>query len=554
MGEDMREIGAQLAYFVQPVKDIHLRSHLVHEMGENGDIKTVYIFSAIAILILLIACINFVNLSTARASKRALEVGIRKVFGANKKVLFRQILGETFLLSLFSLVIAIVVIEFLSPVISKLAGGDFGLGIFDHWVTIPVLILFLLIVTMIAGFYPGIYISAYNPLKVMKGNLSRGSGKPVFRNIMVTVQFIITIFLIGSTIVIYRQLGYTQRKNLGVNLDQVVVAPLRNQKMVEQYKSLKGELQQIAGVKDVTAFSAYVGNFQQRRGYWAEGKAREDMWMIRNIQVDYNYLDMMDVHITQGRNFSPTIQADSAAIIVNQALVEEAGWTDPIGKHIGLPGPEGEEGPQFRVIGITNNFNYASLHEQVKPLVIHLNPNRFGYIGIKIDPANESSTIAMLTEKWESLYPGYPFDYFILEEKFKQLYFSEKQMAGVFTNFTYLAIFIACLGLFGLVSFITGQRTKEIGIRKVLGSSINEIISLFNKNFIVLVIIASVISIPLAWYAMHEWLQNFAYHTRIEWWIFVISMLCVLVISIITVSIQSYRAATKNPVEAIKYE
>jgi len=554
MGDDMREIGAELAYFIQPVKSIHLESHLTHELEDNGNKSSVYIFSAIAVLILVIACINFVNLSTAKATTRAKEVGLRKVLGANRQALFQQFMGETFIVTLISMAIALVVIDLLIPVISKLTNGPFEIMIFEHWYFIPVLIGFILIVTLIAGFYPAIYISSYNPIKVIKGNFARGSGKPIFRNVMVTLQFIITIFLIACTLVIFKQMDFTRKKEMGVSIDNMIIAPLRSRQMMEHYDSQKAELMQVPGVEEICSFSAYVGNFQQRRGYYAEGELSDNMWMLRNIQVDYNWLDIMDIDLIQGRNFSSTVQADSAAIIVNKALVTEVGWLDPIGKTISLPGPEGIDGPQFKVIGVTDDFNYASLHETVKPLIIHIDPNRVRYIGIKYDPSASNTLLANLTEKWEQLNPGYPFNYFFLEEKFKQLYYSEKQMAGVFSNFTYLAIIIACLGLFGLVSFITEKRIKEIGIRKVLGSSVNDIIMLFNKNFFILVIIASVISIPLAWYAMHRWLQNFAYHARIDWWIFIISMIAALAISVITVTIQTFKSASKNPVDAIKYE
>jgi len=554
MGDDMREIGAELAYFIQPVQNIHLESHLTHELEDNGNKSSVYIFSAIAVLILVIACINFVNLSTAKATTRAKEVGLRKVLGANKQALFQQFMGETLIVTLISMAIALVVIDLLVPLIRKLTSGPFEIMIFEHWYFIPILIGFILIVTLIAGFYPAIYISSYNPIKVIKGNFARGSGKPIFRNVMVTLQFIITIFLIACTLVIFKQMDFTRKKELGVNIDNMIVAPMRSRQMFESFSSQKAELMQVSGVEEITAFSAYVGNFQQRRGYYAEGELSDNMWMIRNIQVDYNWMDVFDIDVVEGRDFSPTVKADSAAIIVNKALVKEVGWLDPIGKTISLPGPNLTDGPQFKVIGVTDDFNYASLHETVKPLIIHIDPDRVRYLGIKYDPSASSAVLARLTEKWEELNPGYPFDYFFLQDKFKQLYYSEKQMAGVFSNFTYLAIIIACLGLFGLVSFITEKRTKEIGIRKVLGSSVNDIIMLFNKNFFILVIIASAISIPLAWYAMNRWLQNFAYHTKIDWWIFVVSILAAIAISVITVTIQTYKSASKNPVEAIKYE
>jgi putative ABC transport system permease protein len=554
MGDQMNEMGSKFDFSLQPITRIHLHSHLVHELESNGDINRIYIFSAIALLILIIACINFVNLSTAQSSARTLEVGIRKVFGANKGMLFRQFIGESIIISFLSLIIAYILIELFLPVFNQLTGIRFNLNLTNNWSFLLIFIVFAIFVGALSGCYPALYMSAFKPVKILKGNFFKSSGKSVFRNIMVIIQFTVSIVLICSTILIYKQLSYINNKDLGFHQKNMIIIPLRGKKMIDSYETIKSELKTLSGVKDVTASSSYLGNFGQRRGFYPEGTSRSNTFMILNLQVDHNYLDMMNIDFYTGRNFYKNTASDSNAVIINKALMDHLGWQDPVGKFIFIPSDTIINDYRLKVIGVTENFHFASLHEDVKPLLMFMVPNKFRYLVVKVNAVDEKSVLNLIQTKWEQLNPDTPFDYFFQETKFKTLYNSEQNMVRIFIYFTFLAIFIALLGLFGLSLFSSRQRTKEIGIRKILGSSVSQIISLLSGNFLKLILISSVIAIPIAWYIMDRWLQNFTFHTTIAWWVFGFSILITLLIAIITVSFQVYNSARKNPVDALRYE
>ncbi|MBI9039503.1 MAG: ABC transporter permease [Bacteroidales bacterium] len=554
MGNGMDETGANFEFFLQPIKSIHLHSDLVHELESNGDINNVYMFSVIAILILLIACINFVNLSTAGSSMRALEVGIRKVCGANKAMLFRQYIIESLIISIISLIIAYLFIELFLPFFNEVTGKEFSVDFFSNWQFSLAFIVLTIFIGFLSGTYPAIYLSAFNPLKVLKGNTTKGSGRSMFRNIMVIIQFTISIILICSTIVIYKQLSYIKNKDIGINKDDLLVIPMRGGDVISKYQTIKAELSNLNGVKNVSASSSFLGKFGQRRGYYAEGTLRRNTFMILNLQVDDNYLNMMEIDLLSGRNFFKDSELDSNAIIINKALMDHLGWKEAIGKSIYIAADSIINDYQLKVIGVMDNFNYASLHEEIKPLLIHVQANRLRYIYVKINPSDQKKVLSTIESKWNELNPDTPFDYFFQESKFGELYSSEQKMGNLFIYFSILAIFIALLGLFGLSLFSINQRVKEIGIRKVLGSGVFEIVSFLSINFLKLVLISSVIAIPIAWFSMNKWLQNFAFSTQLSWWIFVVSALFAILISLITVILQSYFSAIKNPVDSLRYE
>ena len=554
MGTGMDETGANFEFFLQPIKSIHLHSDLVHELESNGDISNVYIFSVIAILILLIACINFVNLSTAGSSVRALEVGIRKVCGANKAMLFRQYIIESIIISILSLLIAYLLIELSMPVFNEVTGKEFSVGFFSNWKISLGFILLTFFIGFLSGSYPAVYLSAFNPLKVLKGNTARGSGRSMFRNFMVIIQFTISIILICSTIVIYKQLSFIKSKDIGLNKDDLIVIPMRGRDIITKYQTIKSELSNLSGVKDATASSSYLGNFGQRRGYYAEGTLRRNTFMILNLQVDQNYLNVMEINLLSGRNFYKDSELDSNAVIINKALKDHLGWKDAIGKSIYIAADTVTNDYQLKVIGVMDNFNYASLHEEIKPFLMNLQENRLRYIYIKISHSNQNEILKRIETKWNELNPSTPFDYFFQESKFGELYSSEQKMGNLFIYFSILAIFIALLGLFGLSLFSINQRVKEIGIRKVLGSSVFEVIRLLSFSFLKLVLLSSIIAIPIAWFAMNKWLQNFAFSTQLNWWIFAVSALIAVIISLTTVILQSYFSAIKNPVDSLRYE
>mgnify|MGYP000968204022 FL=1 len=555
MGEGMREYGGKFSITLQPLSAIHLHSHLLHELGQQGDISRVYIFSAIAVLILIIACINFVNLSTARSSKRALETGIRKVFGANRSMLIKQFLGESVLVSILSLLMAIFFIKIMLPSFNNIAGTNFSFGLIGNPGFLAFLSLITLLVGFTAGIYPAFFLSSFDPGRVIKSDFRNFGSKSGFRNVMVTLQFIISVFLIFSTIVIYSQLHFIENKNLGFNKENLMIVPLRTPAMVAKYKTVKGELRNVPGVVDVSASSSYLGNFQQRQGYYPEGVPRTDAWMLLNLQTDYNFPQMMGVTLKSGRSFSESVPADSNAVLVNEALAKEMNLVDPVGHYISLPDGEDESSDtRFKIVGMLEDFNFASLHQPVKPLLLNLNPANHRYLNIRIDQNDRNATLSAISEKWETLFPSEPLDYFFLDQRFPELYSADLKTGNLFIIFTVIAIVIALMGLFGLVLYTTERRTREIGIRKVFGSSEKDILFRLNSEFLKWVLAASVIAWPLGWFFMNNWLENFAFRENISWWIFLVSTFLAVAISTITISVLAFSSARKNPVDTLRYE
>ena len=555
MGDAIEEYDMKLELVPDPVTAIHLHSHLIHELEENGNYARVYIFSAIAVLILVIACINFINLSTARSAKRAREVGIRKVFGANRPALIRQFIGESVLISLISLLVALMMVELFLPVFERLSGVEFGALHVGNWQVFLLLILLAVLVGVVSGIYPAFFISSYQPVKVLKGKLFEGRRRPVLRNLTVIIQFVISAFIIFSTITIYRQLYYMDQKDLGMDQKDLVVVTLRDRELIEKYKMIRDELELLPGVKGVSASSSLPGNFEERQAYYPEGTTRQGSQLLSYINADYNYLDLMGAKIIEGRSFNQNLQLDSAAIIVNQALVKKMGWDQPLGRHIFLP----EENPsgadiKYTVVGVVKDFHFASLHKEIDPLIIGTDPQYFRNLSIRIDPKSTASTLSFLEKKWNEFSPDRPFEYRFLENSFKNLYRAEYKMSNLFIYFSILAVFIASLGLFGLALYTTERRTQEIGVRRVFGGTVTQISRLLLNEFTRWVALANLLAWPLAWYFLHRWLQNFAFQTSIAWWIFALTGLISLTVALITVSWQSIRTALKNPVEALRYE
>lgn len=555
MGDAIEEYDMKLELIPDPIQSIHLHSHLIHELEENGDYSRVTIFSAIALLILVIACINFINLSTARSARRAREVGIRKVFGASRGALVRQFIGESVFISLISLLLALMLVELFLPVFENLSGIRFGISHLEDMHMIPLLVLLAVFVGLVSGIYPAFFISAYQPVKVLKGKLFEGKRRPVLRNMMVILQFVISVFIIFSTITIYRQVYYMNQKDLGMDQKDVVIIPLRDRALIDKYKTIRGELELIPGVAEVSASSSVPGNYNERQAYYPEGTTRQGSQLLNYINVDYNYLDLMHAKLVEGRNFNPNIRLDSAAIIVNQALVKKMGWDQPVGKHIFLPtADENAADIKYTVIGVVKDYNFASLHEDIKPLIIGAERQYFRNLSIKVDPKATAATVAFLEKKWAGISPDRPFEYQFLDTSFKNLYRAEFKMSNLFVYFSILAVFIASLGLFGLAMYNTERRTKEIGVRRVFGGTVGQISRLLLGEFSMWVLLANLVAWPFAWYFLHRWLQQFAFQTRIAWWIFALTGLISLAVALATVSWQSIRTALKNPVDALRYE
>ena len=553
-GESMKEFGANLTIELQAVKDIHLKSNITHELKPNGNSTIVYIFVAVAFLIIVISSINYINLSIANSSTRTLEVGIRKMFGANKKALFTQFLSESLFIVLFSFILGFFILKLISPLLNSISTNPFDYILANNinWFFIALLIPAIVI---FAGSYPSIYLSSLKPIKILKGKAFYGNHKSVFRNTMIIIQFVISIFLLSSTWLIYNQMNYIQSKDLGFTKDHFIVAALRSTGMGSQYETLKDEMLRIPGVKDASASSSYLGSFNQRRGFYKNTDTRKEMMMILNLQCENNFLEMMNIEIADGRYFLPDALSDENKIIVNETLVKEFGFENPIGKSFRIPLAEDEaDDPKLEIIGVCKDFHYASLHNKVKPIIIWQDPNLRRYISIRIDDKDQKSTLELITKKWNELFPDYPFEYFFLENQYNNLYKADVKFGSVFTAFTLLAIFIACLGIFGLTSYTTEKRTKEIGIRKVMGASVSAIMKLISKDYIIPILISAVISIPISWYFVNNWLQNFSYRINIQWIVFVLSTLLAFLIALFAINIKAYFAARKNPVDSIRYE
>jgi putative ABC transport system permease protein len=556
-GASMREFGANLTLELQPITDIHLKSNITHEIEPNGNITTVYIFIVVAILIILISSINYINLSVANSSTRTLEVGIRKMFGANKKALFIQFLSESIVLVLLSFGLSLLILKLISPLFNTITTKSFGF-ILSQNINYWQILLLVPVIGIFAGSYPSFYLSSLKPIKILNGIATSGNHKSIFRNSMIIIQFVISIFLLSSTWLIYKQMNYIQNKNLGFKKENTIVASLRNMEMISQFETLKNEMLRTPGVIDISASSSYLGSFNQRRGFYKDGVSRKEMMMILNLQCDDNFLEMMNIELKEGRYFQKDSESEQNRIIVNETLVKEFGIENPIGKAFRLPANEDQadesSDPKLEIIGVCKDFHYSSLHETIKPIIIWKDESLRRYVSIKIDGKNEAATINMISKKWNEIYPDYPFEYFFLQNQYDNLYKADVKVGNVFTAFTILAILIACLGIFGLTSYTTEKRTKEIGIRKVLGANASTIMILITKDYIIPILISAVISIPISWYFIQNWLQNFSYRINIQWFIFFFATLLAFLIAVIAINSKAYFAARKNPVESIRYE
>ncbi len=556
--KDLETKGNHFIYHAMPLTDIHLHSNESYEMEANGDASYVYIFSVIAVFILLIACVNFMNLSTARSANRAKEVGIRKVAGSLRLQLITQFLTESVLISFFSLLLAVSIAALLLPLFNQLSGKEMHVStLFSTWL-LPVMIVLVFVVGCVAGSYPAFYLSSFQPVQVLKGKVAKGFKSSWLRSGLVVFQFTISIMLIIGTIVIYNQLDYIRSKKIGYNRDQVLV--LHNTYYLDkQIKTFRNELLNIPGVTN----ASISGDLPTSPNFDNEGWFRDATLdankavVLTNFFVDENYIPTLGMEMKQGRNFSKDFPSDSTGIILNESAVKVLGFKDPLKETLYRPSfnNNGSIGRTvgFHVVGVVKDFNFSSLHQNVGPLIIQLGEN-WGSISLRINITNTSSIINIAQTKWNSMVPGQPFSYTFMDADFNNIYTAEQQTGKLFITFAVFAIFIGCLGLFGLVTYAAEQRTKEIGVRKVLGASASGIVAMLSKDFAKLVLIASFIAFPVAWWAMNKWLQSFAYRISISWWVFVVAGIAAIVIALITVSFQAIKAAVANPVKSLRTE
>jgi putative ABC transport system permease protein len=548
--DDFEKKGSYFRLNLIPLTDIHLHSNMSGELGMNGTVQYVYIFSLIALFILLIACVNFINLSTARSANRAREVGVRKVVGSSRANLIVQFLMESVLVTLVATVIALIIVLITLPAFNQLSGKNISIGIDFIVRLIPMMVSGIVIIGILAGLYPAFFLSSFQPIKVLKGKVQTGFNDSGLRSFLIVFQFSISIFLIISTLVIYHQLKYIQTRDVGFNRNQVLV--LQNAfELGNHAQTFKEEIKQMPGVINVT-LSGFLPTFGNRNtSIFCKDATHDPKKSIfpQSWRVDQDYIQTLGMKILKGRNFSSQLPTDSSAIIINETAAKFLGFTDPLNKT--LYRTDGSK--PYRIIGVVKDFNFQSLRENVTPVVMTLSADN-GSLAIRVQGKNISPLLAQLENKWKALAPAGNFKYSFMDADFETIYRTEERMGEIFLLFTSLAVSIACLGLFGLSAYAAEQRNKEIGIRKVLGATVQSITTLLSKDFIKLVFLAIIIASPIAWYAVHEWLQDFAYRIEIAWWVFVVAGLGAIVIALLTISFQAVKAAVANPIKSLRTE
>jgi putative ABC transport system permease protein len=535
--------------------DIHLHPAQEFEIEPQGSLTSVYIFSAIALLVLIIACINFMNLSTARANKRAKEVGIRKTIGAFKRQLRGQFLGESVLLAFIALILATLLIRFFIPLFNAISGKSLALGMLFNVSNGIILMGIALAAGLLAGLYPAFHLTRFDPAKVLKGGAQSGTGKSIFRRSMAVIQFVISITLIIGTLVIYKQMDYIQNKSLGFDKENVVILPAESKLVRQNIEAFRNTITGDTRVKSFAVSSNIPGSAMFSDTAYKRADT-DDVFSLIFMETDYEFVDTYGFSVVQGRKFSKEFGTDiQGAILINRAAAREIGYTpeEAVGKKL-LRFVDVNKFSELTIIGVVDDFHFKSLHRIIEPCLLVLNPENFDTISIRIMPGDVRETIGFIQQKWGEIFPGEQFEFSFLDNRIDLLYKSEGRMRSIFLIFAILSIFVACLGLFGLATFTAEERTKEIGVRKVLGASAPNILLLLSKEFSKWVLFANLIAWPVAYFMMNRWLQNFAYQTKIGLWPFVLSAGLAFLIALFAVSYQSIKAAITDPVECLRYE
>ena len=549
LSSNLEESGSTYGYYTQKVTDIHLKSELQYEFEAGGSEVMVYVFVIIAVFILIIAAINFMNLATARSTKRAKEVGIRKVVGSTRGRIIAQFLVESTLLALISTAIALILVKLALPSFSNLAERTITMNSLPLSATVLILMGIILIIGLAAGSYPAFYLSKFEPVKVLKGKVKSGMKNSWTRGILVVFQFTISIGLLVSTFVVYKQVSFFKDKDLGFKKENILVINRPYAVPRASRESFLNALKEIPSVKEVTATNGLPSTVIGGTGFVPKGSPGNETSIFNFIFTDWDFAKTFELELTDGRYFSRDFASDSAALVLNQAAVKALGLQDPvIGSHIIYNGDN-----EAVVVGVVKDFNFESLHKSISPLVLCF-ANTFTYVAVKIDDNDINTTVANIKSKWNEFVPEQEFDYTFLDQMLDNQYGNEKRTGLIFSSFSILAIIIASLGLLGLASYTTEQRTKEIGIRKVVGASTLKVISILIKEVNMLFIIATAIAWPLAWYLMSTWLQNFANKVALSLTEFIIASAITYIIAIITIGYQAIKAANTNPANTLKYE
>jgi len=535
-----------------PITDIHLHPSINWEVEAGGSISSVYIFSSIAILILVIACLNFLNLSTARANKRAKEVSLRKTVGADKSQLKVQFIRESVLLAFVALGFAFIMSSLFIQAFNGIFVENLSLSVLLQPKNLVILVAATSFVGVLAGLYPAFYLTRFDPVEVLKGGPQSGSGKSVFRRNMVVVQFSISIVLIIGMFTVFKQMRYIQTRSLGYDKENVVILPVRSRQIAQNYESFRNELKNDSQIVSVSSSSEVPADTHYSNSNYNRVDSDEPI-LLYQFFSDYDYVDTYRMEMLAGRAFSREFSTDTeGTIILNESAAQRFGWApeEAVGKKL----DQGNPNNAAQVVGVVRNFNYKSLRREVEPMALILYPEYIRKISVRISPGDIERTLAFIQEKWESTFPGEEFEFSFLDNRINQLYSSEKKMQNLFVIFAALSILVACLGLLGLVSFTAELKTKEIGIRKVLGASTGNIILLMSREFIKWIILANIVAWPLAWFLMNKWLQNFAYRANIGLIVFLLAGFATMLIAIFTFVFQTVKMACTNPANTLRYE
>jgi len=534
----------------QPLKDMHLYSAHLLGIGANGEIAYVYTFSIIAAFILLIAIVNYVNLATARSAGRAREIGVRKVVGSLRSQLIGQFLAESVLLSFLALLVGLLLVKMLLPIFNDIAAKALTIHLWNG-PTLGLLLGFGLLIGLVSGLYPAFVLARFNPVLVLKGAFTTSGKGVLLRKSLVVLQFTVSIIMIIGTVVVYRQLQYMRHTQLGFNQEQVIELSLRAPSAQRSVEVLKARLLQNPAIKSASLTSGSIGNDMNDKStfsfYAADGK--EQAVNTEYFSVDPNFLNVLQIGLKEGRNFSPELSSDSTdAVLVNEAMLKRLGWQNRTAGLVEL------DEKRIPITGVIRDFHLRSLRNKIEPLMLILRADRGDKLLIRVAPQDISSALAYVERAYKAINPNQPFAYTFLDQTFAEQYRSDERKGDLVLGFSSMAIFIACLGLFGLAVFTAEQRTKEIGVRKVLGASVVSIVALLSKDFLKLVLIAIVVASPLAWYAMNRWLSDFAYRVELSWWVFALAGALALIVALLTVSYQSIKAALMNPVKSLRAE
>ena len=557
VGADMKKYNSGVTYKLQPLNDIHLYSNYMGEPDSNGDGKTVYLLLGIALFIVIIAWVNYINLATARAMTRAREVGVRKAIGSFRTQLIIQFLSEAAVLNGFALIVALMIVILAIPGFNALSGQSISFALFAQvrfWLSLTAL---FITGVFLSGLYPAFVLSGFKPVEVLKGNIGGTKQSSGLRKSLIVFQFATSLFLLIGTVTVYQQIQYMRKQSLGINIDQtlVVSAPIVgiDSTYLQKMTAFKENLSQYPFVKNATVSTSIPGEpvHWNAGGIKLVGADDSKQKQYRVIGVDYDYLKTYDIKLIAGRIFSKSFGTDKSAVIFNRKAIEQLGFNNPeeaLNKRIDF------WGAQYTIVGVTENFHQQSLREAYEPLILRLIPDVNGYLSVKTDAGQAAKTIELVKAQWNSFFPGNTFEYFFLDDHFNYQYRADQRFGQVFGIFTGLAILVACMGLFGLASFTTLQRSKEIGIRKVLGSSVTNILKLLYREFATLLLIAFVVATPIAWITTFNWLQSYAFRINVHWLYFVIPFALMILIALITVSFQSIKAAVANPVKSLRSE